>query len=327
MADKSDAIRLETVEHLHDQSIPETALHAPMEHISDYQDATHVNLSWRSWMVVFVSCFAIMAQVFVVVAAGSVIAFIIRDLGEPSIAGWIIQGPLLMQSVLSPLVGRLSDVLDRKYLAAIPPLIAFVGAVISAKATSMAMLIGGGILIGTTLSTIAIVQAIPSEILPMKYRPLANGFAFLGGAVGGLVGGLGAGGLTNTDAGGWRNIFWLQAAFHLATSVGIFVFYHPPRRSDYGRMSLKQTLWALDPIGSTLFVAAAALLLLALDWAGGAYSWSNPHVAAPLGVGLALLVLFALYEWKGQSDGIVAHVFFKGSPNFGLSVFAFAVEG
>jgi len=33
----------------------------------------------------------IMAQVFVVVAAGSVIAFIIRDLGDPALAGWIIQ--------------------------------------------------------------------------------------------------------------------------------------------------------------------------------------------------------------------------------------------
>jgi MFS family permease len=144
-----------------------------------------------------------MAQVFVVVAAGSVIAFIVRDIGDASISGWIIQvksclsvifsaivtdskGPLLMQSVLSPIVGRLSDVLDRKYLASVPPLIAFVGAVISAKATSMSMLIGGGILIGTTLSTISIVQAIPSEILPLKYRALANGFAFLGGAFGGL---------------------------------------------------------------------------------------------------------------------------------------------
>lgn len=91
-----------------------------------------------------------------------------------------------MQSVLSPIVGRLSDVLDRKYLASVPPLIAFVGAIISAKATSMSMLIGGGVLIGTTLSTISIVQAIPSEILPLKYRALANGFAFMGGAIGGL---------------------------------------------------------------------------------------------------------------------------------------------
>lgn len=32
------------------------------------------------------------------------------------LSGWIIQGPLLMQSVLSPFVGRLSDVLDRKYV-------------------------------------------------------------------------------------------------------------------------------------------------------------------------------------------------------------------
>jgi len=91
-----------------------------------------------------------------------------------------------MQSVLSPIVGRLSDVLDRKYLAIVPTVISFVGAVVSAKAKSMSVLIGGGILVGCTLSTISIVQAIPSEVLPLKYRAIANGFAFLGGAFGGL---------------------------------------------------------------------------------------------------------------------------------------------
>jgi hypothetical protein len=68
-------------------------------------------------------------------------------------------------------------------------------------------------------------------------------------------------------------------------------------------------------------------MLLGLDWAGGSYKWSNVHVAAPLGVGAGFLVLFCLYEWKGRSDGLVAHVFFRGSPNFALSVFAFTVEG
>lgn len=91
-----------------------------------------------------------------------------------------------MQSVLSPIIGRLSDVVDRKYLATIPPIIAFVGAVISAKATSMTVLIIGGVLIGVTLSTISIVQAIPSEVLPLKWRALANGFAGFGGSVGGV---------------------------------------------------------------------------------------------------------------------------------------------
>lgn len=185
MASKQDGTATETIERVAEPSTT-IAFEAPAEHVRDLQEAGHIRLGWRSWMVVFVTCFAIMSQVFVVVAAGSVIAFIIRDLGDAPIAGWIIQGPLLMQSVLSPIVGRLSDVLDRKWLAATPPLVAFVGAVISAKSTSMSMLIGGGVLIGTTLSTIAIVQAIPSEVLPLKYRALANGFAFLGGAVGGV---------------------------------------------------------------------------------------------------------------------------------------------
>ncbi|KAI0546388.1 major facilitator superfamily domain-containing protein [Xylaria curta] len=292
------------------------------------EDAYHVRLSWRSWLVVFITCFAVTAQVFVVVAAGSVIAFIIRDLGDAPIAGWIIQGPLLIQSVLSPIVGRLSDVLDRKYLAAIPPLIAFVGAVVSATAQSMPVLIGGGVLIGTTLSTISIVQAIPSEILPLKFRALANGFAFVGGAIGGLIGALGAGAVTNVSASGWRYIFWIQAAFHGITSLGLLVFYFPQKQGlKRSKMSIRDYIWACDPIGSALFISSATLLLLALDWAGGAYGWSDAHVAVPLSLGLLLLVGFAGYEWKGRSDGLVAHVFFRQNANFVYAVFAFAVEG
>jgi hypothetical protein len=41
-----------------------------------------------------------MAQVFVVVAAGSVIGFIIRDLGDAPLAGWIIQVRCFLQAQL-----------------------------------------------------------------------------------------------------------------------------------------------------------------------------------------------------------------------------------
>lgn len=231
-----------------------------------------------------------------------------------------------MQSVLSPIVGRLSDILDRKYLAMVPPLIALVGACVSAKATSMSMLIGGGVLIGTTLSTISIVQAIPSEILPLKFRALANGFAFFGGSVGGILGSFLAGALTNANSGGWRNIFWVEAAFFLVSALGIFCFYWPPK-SSVRRMTWRQIAWECDPIGSLLFVSSATLLLLAFDWSAGTYAWSNNHVIVNLVLGLVALIAFVFYEWKGRDDGLVAHVFFKGGPNFTLSVFAFAVEG
>ena len=103
-------------------------------------------------------------------------------------AGWIIQGPLLIQSILSPPVGRLSDVLDRRYMVALPPLIAVAGAVVSATATSMDTLIGGGMLIGFTLPSASIIHAIQAEVMPNKYRAVANAFSFLGSTSGLLYG-------------------------------------------------------------------------------------------------------------------------------------------
>ncbi|KJX97170.1 hypothetical protein TI39_contig541g00017 [Zymoseptoria brevis] len=158
---------------------------------------------------------SIFAQIFTVTVAGASVGFIIRELGDPTIAGWIVHGPLLVQVALSPVLGRLSDVLDRKYLAGLPPLVAFAGAVISAKATSMSMLIGGGILIGFTLPTIAIVQAIPSEILPLKYRALSNGLAFVAGTLGAIIAVVGGGRVVGFGIPGWRYIYWMQATFHM----------------------------------------------------------------------------------------------------------------
>ncbi len=74
----------------------------------------------------------------------------------------------------------------RKALVVTLPLISFSGACICAQSTNINMVIGGSIMTGFTLATLSIVQAIPSEVLPLKYRTVANGSAFLGGAFGGL---------------------------------------------------------------------------------------------------------------------------------------------
>jgi hypothetical protein len=101
--------------------------------------------------------------------------------------------------------------------------------------------------------------------------------------------------VTNANPGGWRNIFWMQAAFHAATALGLFVFYRPKQGSDYGKLSVKQIVWQCDPVGSFFFITSTVLLLLALTWAGGTYSWSDAHVAAPLTAGLVLLAAFCIY--------------------------------
>ena len=106
----------------------------------------------------------------------------------------------------------------------------------------------------------------------------------------------------------------------------ILAFYFPPKRSDYPKMRPLEYVWSLDPVGCILFIAGGVLVILALDWTGGTYAWNDAHVGAPLGIGLGLLVAFCAYgnflspskrglvvadlaaEWKGRTDGIVAHV-------------------
>ena len=87
----------------------------------------------------------------------------------------------------------------------------------------------------------------------------------------------------------------MQAAFHGATVIMLLACYYPPRRSDYPKMKVAEYLWSLDPIGAILFIGGATLIILALDWTGGTYPWSDSHIIAPLVVGIVLLILFGLY--------------------------------
>ena len=142
------------------------------------------------------------------------------------------------------------------------------------------------------------------------------------------LGGLGGGAVTNIGPSGWRWIFWIQVLLHGITFLGLLLFYWPPEGTvEFPKMSVKEYIWACDPIGSVLFVSSATLMLLALNWVGGTYAWSDAHVIAPLTLGLLLLVALGVYEWKGRTDGLIAHVFFHRNFNFALSIFAFAVEG
>jgi len=51
--------------------------------------------------------------------------------------------------------------------------------------------------------------------------------------------------------------------------------------------SKREKFWQLDPIGTALFLASIVCLLLALQWGGAKYQWSNGRI-------IALLVLFAV---------------------------------
>jgi len=55
----------------------------------------------------------------------------------------------------------------------------------------------------------------------------------------------------------------------------------------------------LDITGSFLLAAGISLFLTGLNLGGGLYSWTDATTLCTLVIGLAILVVFGLFEWKG----------------------------
>jgi hypothetical protein len=51
MAEKNDAVHADAVEAVPSSRHVDLETAPPMEHIAEYQDAEHINLTWKSWMV------------------------------------------------------------------------------------------------------------------------------------------------------------------------------------------------------------------------------------------------------------------------------------
>ena len=61
-------------------------------------------------------------------------------------------------------------------------------------------------------------------------------------------------------------------------------------------------------------------------WAGSIYGWRSGHALGPLIVGIAVSILFGVYEWKGTKTGLLNHGLFK-NRNFALSAGILIAEG
>ena len=72
-------------------------------------------------------------------------------------------------------------------------------------------------------------------------------------------------------------------------------------------------------VGLTLFLAGLSL-------GDTPWPWNNVRVVAPLVIGIAVLIAFGLYEWKGTKTGILHHQLFI-SRTFPICIGLIFVEG
>ena len=104
-----------------------------------------------------------------------------------------------------------------------------------------------------------------------------------------------------TDKLTWRWCFYINLPFGAVTVVAIFFFFKPPDRPALSRIPLMERAKKIDWLGLLFFAPSVICLLLALQWGGSTYPWSNGRVVALLVVFGILFVVFAGVEyWKGE---------------------------
>ncbi|KAL9106893.1 MAG: hypothetical protein Q9227_008141 [Pyrenula ochraceoflavens] len=123
------------------------------------------------------------------------------------------------------------------------------------------------------------------HLVPLQKRPL---FAAMGGAVFGIAsiaGPLLGGAFTNSVS--WRWCFYINLPLGGLTSLVIIFIIKTSTKVSNAELSLREKLLRLDPLGCLCLLPGIVCLLLALQWGGSTYPWSNARI-------IALLVLFGL---------------------------------
>ncbi len=196
--------------------------------------------------------FLAMVDSTIVTTALSAIA---ADLGGVERTPWIIVSYLISAAIVTPVYGRLGDVLGRRRLMAVALGIALARSALCAAAQSMEMLILSRLLHGLgsgglmTLSQALVGQAVPPHDRA-RYQGYLAGVAVCASAFGPVAGGF------LTQHFGWRSIFMVNIPLILLAVV--LVFRLPPR-------STPREPFRFDFLGLLIFAVFISALLMLLE--------------------------------------------------------------
>jgi MFS family permease len=210
-----------------------------------------------------------------------------RFYGDPVGVGWLVTAFLLVASASAAVGGRLGDLYGRSQVTIAMLMFAAAGSLISAWAPSLAWVIAGRAVQGLSGAIFPLVIGLARENLPHDKVPVAIGYlgatAAIGAAVGLIMGGV------IVDHFPWHWMFYLSSGLACISIVLCIIFVPPSPR--------QQQTEKLDVVGGVLFVPAIALVLFALT-SGRDWGWLDWRTLGMTLAGLALLAVWARYEWS-----------------------------
>ncbi|KAI9835391.1 MAG: hypothetical protein M1819_002308 [Sarea resinae] len=120
-----------------------------------------------------------------------------------------------------------------------------------------------------------------------------------------------------TDRLTWRWCFFINLPFGAITLVVICFFFASPAQPSQEILSPTEKLKQFDISGTAVLIVGIACLLLALQWGGSRYDWSNARIIALLTLfGVSAVVFVLIQFWKGEYATVPPRIFKKRSVAF-----------
>lgn len=130
-----------------------------------------------------------------------------------------------------------------------------------------------------------------------------------------------------TDRLSWRWCFFIQLPLVIAAITLIVSFLDMSVGEVAGSHSISSVLRKLDIMGMVIFMPAMSLLILALQWGGQKYKWSDWPVVLPLCLFATLLCLFIWHQSRlGQRATVPLHILRRRNVLLGF-LFSFCNNG
>jgi EmrB/QacA subfamily drug resistance transporter len=220
------------------------------------------------------------------------------DLGaSTSNVSWILTAYLLSASVLTPILGRLGDMMGKRKILIVVLVLLLAGTLLAALAPNLGVLIVARALQGAAGAVMPLSIGIVRDELPREKVSVTIGLLSAIFGVGAGVGIVAAGPIVqHLD---WHWLFWLPLVLIVIALLGvIFGMPESPVRKP-GR---------LDLVGTAILTVSLVSILLAIS-EGESWGWGSFKTIGLLALGAVALVAFVLVELRVKEPLIDVRLF------------------